>query len=129
MATYTPFVRPATAERIKQLRYRGAATTQLLQDPTVLLTFHETANVVVLSNVKPIKIREDRPATETVGQALKDEIVTGTATFWADDIDVIRMDHWFRWDERLCTVISPATPMRNGKRKLHFRIDGERPIL
>ncbi len=105
---------------------RAFRTVEEVQDPSVVLTFRVTANVIVKANVKPISIRVDSPATNTVGQAVKDEMVTGTAKFWADDIDLIRMDHWFLWDERRCTVIGPATPIRFGTRTLHFRIDGER---
>jgi hypothetical protein len=122
-----PFVRPATAARIKALRRRGSATTQTLQDPTVLLNFRpEGSTTVVVANVQPIRIRVDRPAATTIGTAIQDEIITGTATFWADDVDAVRTGFWFRWDERLCTVTGPATPIRNGTRELHFRIDGDR---
>lgn len=126
MVLPNPFIRPATAAKIKALRKRGSATTQILQDPVVILAFRSGPSTIVKANVQPIKIRVDTPATDTVGQAIMDTITTGTATFWAEDIDLIRIDHWFRWDDRLCTVTGPATPIRNGTRKLHFRIDGER---
>jgi hypothetical protein len=118
------FIRPATAERIKVLKRRGLATTQLLQDPGATVTFVRSGSPVV-SNVSLIKIALDSQALDVsgAGNGAIEESTTGTARAWVEDVAAVESDDRFNWQGRVC-VVTLVGPVRSGAIDIRFRLLG-----
>lgn len=120
MATPRPFVSEATADRIKTLKGRGAATTQRLQDPAVTLTITRQGSVIA-STITPIRIRLDntQPQVEGFDQGATEVTIRGTAKCWQEDVTLVAEGDRFKWDG-FNHQIKVMEPVRSGFRVIHF---------
>ena len=120
MATPRPFISEATADRIKALKGRGAATTQRLQDPAMTLTITRQGSAIA-SNITPIRIRLDDRQRQVEGfdQGATEVTIRGTAKFWQSDVLLVAEGDWFKWSGFDCQI-TVMEPVRSGFRVVHF---------
>ena len=117
-----PFISDATEARIKQLVRRGSATTQVLQDPLVLLTFvRGAAEAVQAADVRPITIELDDTQAAIVGdfQGAQETTVTGHLEAWAEHVGTVIEEDRFSWDGRPCRI-TVREPESNGVVTMRF---------
>ncbi len=126
MVTSRPFLSPRTAERIKTLKRRGTATTQVLQDPAVTISVrrrgaHESGGWIVVGTYDLISISlTNRDPQETgQNQGAVETSTVGEFRAWAPI--ACREGDRFTWDYRDC-VIDSVQPARSGVQDVQFHL-------
>lgn len=127
----SPFLRPATADKITGLKQRGYATTHLLQDPPVSITVWRRGSSDVGGwlevgsyDLISISLTNRDPRESGNNQGAVETGTVGGFRVWAP-ID-IQQDDRFNWDTQTCVVLS-VQPAQYGVHEVQFRLlEGKR---
>lgn len=106
MVDARPFLSDATATRIKNLKRRGAATTQLVQDPVETITIMRTATQYV-ARFTPISIALDARVPQQGGGdvPVMMTVQSGTIEAFGEDLSApVHQGDRFAWQGQTCTV-------------------------
>ncbi len=101
-----PFLSEATANRIKGLKRRGSATTQIVQDPVAAITIMRTATQSV-ATFTPISIAFDARMPQQGGGDVPVMMTaqSGTIEVFGEDLAApVHQGDRFAWQGQPCTV-------------------------
>ncbi len=124
MSDRIPLISNQTADMIKGLKRRGAATTQLVQDPVETITIMRTATQFV-ATFTPVKIALDARMPQQEGRDVPVMMTAQSGTievFGADLSTPVRQGDRFAWQGQPCTV-STISGVTYGVVTIAFTLD------
>ena len=124
MSDRIPVISAQTADLIKGLKRRGAATTQIVQDPVETITIMRTATQFV-ATFTPISIAFDARVPQQEGRDVPVTMTVqgGTIQAFGDDLSApVHPGDRFAWQGQTCTV-STVSGVRYGVITIAFTLD------